>query len=124
MAVPTYSVGPKPLRGDIRRKAGRVVCQDITCSLGDVLDLSASGMRVITRQSPPPTDQEVLLRLETLAGPICVPVKTIWVKKAGWGRREIGLTFGNMDTKSRHALAVIARASAHNEHLRGARLGD
>jgi hypothetical protein len=101
-----------------RRRFGRVLCQDVSCSLGDVLDLSAKGMRVETRHKLPPVGTQIATTITTLDGPLQVTVTVAWVKKAGWLSREVGFIFGKMDTATRDALTLLGRASAHNESMR------
>ena len=106
-----------------RRKFGRVLCQDVKCSLGEILDLSAKGMRVITRHKMPEVGTEIATTIETLNGPLHVVVNIAWSKKSGWFAHEVGFVFGNMDAKTRDALTLLGRAAAHNESMRDFRDG-
>lgn len=102
------------------RRAGRVFCQDVTCSLGEIRDLSASGMRVRTRQKPPPLNQPFTMTLESLDGPMVIACEIVWVRRTGLFQREIGVTFRGLDDRTRMALARLAQASAYNETIRPA----
>lgn len=102
------------------RRAGRVFCQDVRCTLGEIRDLSATGMRVRTRLKPPPLGQPFTLTLESLDGPLVVACELIWVRRTGFFQREVGVTFRGLDEKTRGALARLAQASAYNETIRPA----
>jgi hypothetical protein len=52
-----------------QRRHGRVVCQDVECSIGEVQDLSASGMRVKTRYKLPDEGNVFVITLITPDGP-------------------------------------------------------
>ncbi|NUQ67697.1 MAG: PilZ domain-containing protein [Phycisphaerales bacterium] len=102
------------------RRAGRVFCQDVTCSLGEIRDLSASGMRVRTRQKPPPLNQPITLTLETLDGPMVIGCEVVWARRTGFFQRELGVTFRGLNDRTRLALSRLAQASAYNETIRPA----
>ncbi len=114
----THSVWKRP--GDEssanKRRHGRVVCRDVGCTLGEVLDLSASGLRVRGKGRPAVcVGDRFSLSIQTLDGPMLAPVQVAWVKRSGFRKHEIGITFGETGPALVRALAALARASANNE---------
>ena len=105
----------RPEQADNRRRAGRLQCQDLTCSLGRVLDLSSSGVR-IRRRLPPPKDLRMRLTI-TNPGVACVPVvaRVVRVEQRGFMHHEIALTFDDADEATKQALADLARSCVHHE---------
>lgn len=101
------------------RKAGRVRCQYVTCSLGEVSDLSSTGLRVLCKKNPGiAAGQAVCFRLNTLEGQeLPVTVEVAWVRKAGWFRHELGMRFLDVSPELRMALLQLCRASAYNESM-------
>src|SRR4051812_23125156 len=101
-----------------RRRCGRVICQDIRSSLGEVLDLSAGGARVRTRKRPPSEGADVKVVISSFAGDLHLTAKAVWVRAVTLGVWEIGLTFTGLTPDTLQSLTAVARASAHNEQLR------
>lgn len=101
------------------RKAGRVRCQYITCSLGEVRDLSSTGVRVLCKKNPGiAAGQAICFRMYTLEGKeLPVTVEVAWVKKVGWFKRELGMKFLDVSPELRLALLQLCRASTYNESL-------
>lgn len=103
-------------RPENHRRHGRVKCQHVGCTLGTVLDLSASGLRI--RGSGQPrvvTGDTFTMTIQTLEGPMLAPVKVAWTRRLGWRKQEIGVTFMEVGPALSRALASLARASANNE---------
>ena len=107
-----------PTSGSNRRRHGRVRLQDITCSLGTLLDLSASGMRVRTRGSTPTTGTEFAVSIEGLEETIVLQCTVRWSKRTGLLSREVGLEFLSLNAETRRWLTALARTCAHNEFVR------
>lgn len=104
---------------DNRRKFGRVVLQDIGCSLGQVLDLSASGMRVESATKPVvQVGQTFGMVLQSMAGPVNVVALVTWIRKTGWRKHQLGLHFVNPTSELRRAICELARGVASNEVVR------
>lgn len=97
------------------RRHGRVMCQDITCSIGDVLDLSASGMKVRTRYKLPGEGNVFVITLVTADGPLAILSRVRWIKRSGLFMREAGLEFFDLGPKSRQVLQALAGRAAYNE---------
>ena len=100
------------------RKHGRVRCQGIYCSFGDILDMSASGMRVLSAIRPPAVDTIVTVTIQTLEGPISVEARVIWSRKTSFFKREIGMRFVDLLPSAASALSRVGSASANNESVR------
>lgn len=98
-----------------RRRHGRVHCQHIGCSLGPVLDLSASGMRVFTLLKPPKVSTNVVVILQSLDGPMDLTCTVAWTRRVGIFKHEVGLEFVDLPLHVQKALAGIARSVSHNE---------
>ncbi|MBI1191456.1 MAG: hypothetical protein GC200_12345 [Tepidisphaera sp.] len=100
-----------------KRGTGRVRCQDIACSLGEILDLSAGGMRVKTSQRVPRIGSGITVTIGALDGEVVVPTTVQWIRRRGWLSREVGLKFGELSAPVSKALCDLARAAAYNDTL-------
>lgn len=101
------------------RRHGRVLIESVQCSLGDVIDLSRSGMRVITRRAFNPEQHVVLTAvIEAFEERLEVPTRCVWCRRAGLFRHEIGFEFGELDEEQAAVLCRIARTASNNARLR------
>jgi len=99
------------------RRYGRVLCQDVKCTLGTVLDLSAGGMRVRSRRKPPEPGTTLLVGLRALDGEIVLSCRVMWARARGLLSHEVGVEFVDTTPEVRRALTNLARAAAHNETI-------
>ena len=98
------------------RAAGRATTHRITCSLGQVLDISATGMRVVSRGKVHVSEDEVLpLTMHTPSGPIALSVQVIWIMKTGMLRHELGFRFVDITPKALANLEFTLKL-CHIEH--------
>jgi hypothetical protein len=104
-----------------KRRHGRVMCQGITCSLGNVLDLSASGMRIKTRFKLPEKGEVFVISIETMDGPLGVLGRVRWTKRRGLVMREAGVEFFDVGPRTRAILSQLAGRVAYNENRNDAR---
>ena len=105
--------GKKP---ENNRRHGRVKCQHVACTLGTVIDLSASGLRVRGPGIPRVKAGDCFtMTIQTLDGPMLAPVEVAWARRIGWRKHEIGITFREVGPALCRALTALARASANNE---------
>lgn len=105
--------------GAQQRRCGRVICQETMCSLGQILDLSATGARVQCSGKPGvEPGMNIAVQVQTLDGPVDVGARVVWVRKAGWRKHLIGLQFVQVSDGARAALARLARSAAWNETIR------
>lgn len=101
--------------GDENRRAGRLRCQSIKCSLGQVVDLSGTGLRVQCKGRPGvPVNEPFGLTIHAPTGVVTAPVTAVWVRRVGFRTYEIGLRFGELGDDAKRQLAVIARDAATN----------
>lgn len=105
--------------GSNARRHGRIRVSDATSTVGKVLDISASGMRVRCRTRPPEPGTQVRT---TIAGPNCrteSEARVVWVKKLGWLHFEMGLEFVSPSAEVRACLLEIARGAGDGQGLAG-----
>ena len=109
VVVPSFR--PNPSHQDPRRAAPRHVTDVVTCPLGELLDLSGTGMRVkVGRGSPLKPGQVLPVKLGTPSGSVSVQAQVMWRKRRGWrGGAEAGLRFVGVTPGQSVALATIAR---------------
>lgn len=95
---------------DLRRK-GRLRCEMLVCApLGQVVDLSGSGMRVTRRGGRIcKPGQTVQVTLEHAEGHMQLKARVSWLRKTGFRRQEIGLEFIDMSPSLQSELARVAR---------------
>lgn len=94
-----------------RRTSGRLRCQDITTSLGHVLDISAGGMRVLSRRKPwIGVGSPYQCTVHTPLGTFTAETRIARVERRGIGRFEIGLSIENATPEVRQTLNLIARS--------------
>ncbi len=105
----TSDTGPR----GCRRGHGRRYQEGLESTAGTVLDLSAGGMRVITRRRPPARDIQIALISED--GELCLDARCAWVKRVGVARFEVGYEFLAVDQAARDHLTRIS--SAHRKTL-------
>ncbi len=106
---------PQLLKHDCRRAHGRVMCEMVTCSLGEVLDACAAGLRV--RSAKPYEFANGDIVVFTINGedkPLEFKGRVIWTKKRGIRRFEMGLSFIELTSECREALAQLAQGAAFN----------
>jgi hypothetical protein len=85
------------------------------CSLGQVLDLSASGMRVHVQGKPPcGVGQRVTVMLEGDGRSFPVVLRPVWIRSSGWRACEMGCCFEDVDEDTRVRLVALMRASVRN----------
>lgn len=104
---------------DNRRRAGRVMLQSIGCSLGTVLDLSSSGLRIETNGKPVVSAGQTFgMVLQSLGGPVNIVATVAWVRKSGWRAHQLGLMIIDPSPELRRAINELARGVTTNETIR------
>ena len=91
--------------GKQRRRHGRLEQEAVTCDLGTVLDLSASGMRIGSRRVPK-GDFVVCIRGYDIA--VVVTGRLAWQKKVGLFRHELGVEFIDLTEEMSRQLNSLA----------------
>lgn len=101
-----------------RRKYGRVRCERLTCVFekggqeADILDISASGMRIQCKREPRVEVGETSqILVGAPNGTISLGAQVVWMKKRGFRRYELGLTFGEPTPLVKAALLLLVRTS-------------
>ena len=97
-----------------RRRPGRVRCERLRCSHGEVVDLSVTGARLRLKGLFPPHKgykREVVF--ETFMGPsLPFSCRVMWVKRVGLMRYEVGVEFVGLDDARHAQLTEMSRAHA------------
>src|SRR5687767_1398774 len=86
----------KPFGGNNARQKGRIKVAQVSCSLGDVLDVSATGMRIMCKGAPPRESSVVPVRIFGLLNPVDAQGRIVWARRVGWRRHEVGVVFENL----------------------------
>ncbi len=103
-----------------KRRGGRLNCERLTCEWGDVDDLSAKGMCVLTRKlSGAAEGEEFDLTLRGFGRELPVRVRICRIKPAGLFKREVGVQFLDPDEHTRSVLWDFARAATKRPDQRG-----
>ena len=74
-----------------RRSERRIPQVELQCDLGQVLDITSTGLRVLCKRVP--KDKWVKFDLNSTVDPIPVQAKIVWTKHVRFRRHEIGLRF-------------------------------
>ncbi len=103
---------PRDSFSNSQRRFGRIRCNQVLCSLGEVLDLSAGGMRVRCVGSMGLREGDTVgLTLRASGSPVPLPCKVVWMRKSGWRAWEIGMVFEQpISPSARVSLNALARA--------------
>lgn len=95
------------------RRHGRLRCNMLNSTLGEVLDLSAAGLRVRHRGWPRITVGEIVpLVLSVASSEVRVEARIVWMRRTGFRRHEIGVEFINLDAATRSCLSDISLCAA------------
>lgn len=95
------------------RRHGRLRAELLHCKqLGEVLDLSASGMRVLVKGGCQAKVDDLLsteLEFEKIRLPI--QARITWVQRVGFRRHHVGLEFVNLTPELVEGLRSLARSA-------------
>ena len=106
-AIPSPAVDS---RNDERRRRGRIRTPGIACSLGEVLDMSGTGLRFATGGKPGcAVGQRVRVTIAGPSGPFIVTVRPVWIRRTGMFRNEVGACFEDLDDASRARIVELVR---------------
>lgn len=111
---------PSPLStpGSNRRRHGRIVCDSVRCTIGEVLEFSASGARIRTPYDRIRTGDETTIEVLGHDGPISITVKVIWIAAEEGDEKDkhvlAGLKYVNPSDEAKRALNELARAASSN----------
>lgn len=94
---------------DNRRRSGRVVCDNVESSLGSVLDVSPSGMRIRLKRGIRWREGQVFaMSLVVGARIVPVTVRVVRVVRHTFSSPEVGLSIQDPTPEVRSALASLA----------------
>jgi len=93
-------------RRDGRRLAGRLLQDGLDCNLGPVLDLSAGGLRVLSKR---PREGELTVHLDGFDLTLKLQAKVVWTTRHGFRRHEVGLELLHVDEEMAQILSRISR---------------
>lgn len=100
------------------RRIARMRCKMLTCEWGQVVDLSAQGMRIRHRGSAKLRPGEhIEITLSLMSTIVNVHAKIIWMRKTGFRKREIGMQFIDLSEDVISALTEITRCASKIEKL-------
>lgn len=95
---------------DARRQVERHQTESVSCDLGEVIDLSAGGMRLACKGRPPLAPGTIgRLRLRGADGAVTLTARAAWIRRCGFRKYEIGLQFLNMKPRVVAAVEALAR---------------
>lgn len=101
---------PTPVSND-RRSAGRLLCQDITSSLGRIIDISAGGFRVAAKRKPwIGVGALYQCTIHSPLGAFTLGTRITRIDRKGMGRFDIGLAIEDATPETRQTLNLIARS--------------
>lgn len=99
------------VRADLRRH-GRVRMTAVTCSLGEVLDISASGIRMLCGGRPDcRVGRRITITVTTENDVFGVVMRPVWIRKVGFFKYELGGCFEDLDESTRMRLIGLARSA-------------
>lgn len=118
-SIPRRPRNPSPVPSrsfpECQRQHGRVVVEAIRCTLGDVLDASAAGMRIRTARRIRHDPHDIVkFTVEGCDGPFDLTAEVMWAKNRGWRWNEMGVRFTDVSGESRRHLNTLAQAAAGN----------
>ena len=93
---------------DNRRQNGRIRSQDLITRLGEVQDLSSSGLRIIGAVKPPEAGSVVHLAITHPDGGVRVKARIVWVRTLPDGDYESGRTFEDVSATTRSGIGMVA----------------
>jgi len=110
MTLPPRLLGKSADDASDRRRCGRIRCEQLFTRFGEVLDLSASGMRALCKRwRAPRVGAELEIEIRHPQGVARIPSKIMWVRRKGLRTYEVGFEFVHEDEASREKLTEITR---------------
>lgn len=102
---------PEPT-GEERRQKGRLKCGLLLCELGQVINMSGSGLRVLSTSNPRLKDgTRLTLTLQAQQEKATVRVEVLWSKHVSAGRYELGAKFVEVSDELASNIARLARTT-------------
>ncbi|MCC6681300.1 MAG: PilZ domain-containing protein [Phycisphaeraceae bacterium] len=96
-----------------RRRHGRLLCEDLRCNIGQIRDLSASGMKIFRKGSSIGQVGECLeITIEYMDSHMTVRAQIIRNDKAGFRKRLYGFAFVDLTEEQKARLTALARIAS------------
>lgn len=93
-----------------KRRHGRLECEEIPCSVGYIVDMSASGMRLrVSKDSPLTEGEETSVTIEHDSGLLSVPVRVEWMEKLNKREFKVGVAFRETSPDLRRKLFMAGQ---------------
>jgi len=95
-----------------RRRHGRLRCERTACCVGQVVDLSASGMRVQRRGRPlmeVGDDLTISVLHDGDDSAITLRARVVWIERSGFRKHIYGMEFAGLDDDQKRQLSSLAR---------------
>lgn len=109
---------PHSVPGVNRRRHGRINCHGVSCSIGEVVEISASGAKLRTSDDLLKPGAKPTIRIQGVDDPVEIEVEVVWaVDDTAPGRTGqilLGVRFTELTDLARKALTQLARAAASN----------
>lgn len=98
---------------DNRRRAGRVRCNLTQCQFGPIVNLSRTGMRVVSRKPIAllPAGASVNVKITAAGATICVPARPVHARPRPDGMFDVGFQFVGLSEKDSNELMDLARTA-------------
>lgn len=101
-----------------RRKHGRLICEGMVCSLGEVIDISASGLKVqATWSFGLQRDRSLKIRLGGFGCETAVPVRIRFIRRHGLFKCTMGLEFLVLTHDQQEVVSLLARRCVYMRAL-------
>jgi PilZ domain len=113
------SRNPKMVMEDIQseeqRRHGRLRCEQTRCCVGEVVDISASGMRVKRRGRPIMEVGDALkisIEAEEDGPALTLNARVVWIERCGFRQHVYGMEFGDLSDEQKRGLGGLARVAS------------
>lgn len=103
----------RPSKFDERRRGGRVRCDLTTTQYGPVLNISKTGLRILSRRviATMPAGASTTLKVSAAGRTMCVPGRAVHNRPRADGMFEVGFQFVGITEAVARDLIDLARAA-------------
>lgn len=102
----------QPSKAADRRDSGRVACEAVHCSVGEVLDLSATGMCLKRSRTRMLTFRKVFTAEFRIGDRVVrISCRVIWMRQVGLLHQVLGVRFVEPTTDTQIQLLQLAKRS-------------
>ena len=100
-----------------RRQHKRVACKNMTCHLGEVVDISVGGMQILGKgKQKLEAEDELSGELRHEGEVVELKMRVVWTKKMGVGRWAYGLEFIGVNEDDERELEMLVECG-HDEFV-------